>query len=200
MTIDANHDDYFNPTLSSDGKTAVAIGGCQASQNLANMPWVTPGVFPNLNVHVVGQGGVELANVGFCYESSCTFPKAVGSSYTLLPLPESGWHFVGWSGACNGSATCSLTMNTAQTVTATYAPSLVKVTVKVVGNGRVKGLLHAGATCARKCSRAVPAGTALRLSAIAAKDWRFAGWGGCARRCVFPASRKTVTAKFSPIG
>ena len=56
IAIDANHDDYFNPALSSDGKTAVAIGGCQASQNLANTPWVTPGVFPDSTFTLSARG------------------------------------------------------------------------------------------------------------------------------------------------
>jgi hypothetical protein len=197
QVIDANHDDYFNPKLSSDGQTAVAIGGCPASLNLANMPWVTHGVFPNLHLDVAGKGFVEVGKVGIC-SGACDYPKAIGSSYTLVPQPDNGWHFVGWGGSCTGSGACSVTMDSERSVTATFAPNLVKVTVRIVGAGRVKGLLRGA--CTRTCARSIAAGTKIHLIAIPAKSWRFSGWTGCSHTCAFPASRKTVTARFVRAG
>jgi hypothetical protein len=40
---------------------------------------------------------------------------------TLTATPDAGFSFSGWSGACSGTGTCSLTMSTAQSVTATFA-------------------------------------------------------------------------------
>jgi uncharacterized repeat protein (TIGR02543 family) len=199
QVIDASHDDYFNPTLSSDGQTAVAIGSCPASENLANMPWVTHGVFPNLHLDVVGHGFLEVGKVGIC-SGSCDYPKAVGTPYALVPQPDNGWHFVGWGGSCTGSGACSVTMDGDRSVTATFAPNLVKVTVKIVGSGRVKGLLRGGAACTRTCARSIATGTKIHLTAIPRKNWRFVGWSGCSHTCVFPASLKTVTAKFVRAG
>jgi uncharacterized repeat protein (TIGR02543 family) len=195
QVIDANHDDYFNPTLSSDGQTAVAIGGCPASLNLANMPWVTHGDFANLHLGVAGHGFVEVGKVGIC-SGTCDSAKAVGTSYALVPQPDNGWHFVGWGGSCTGSGACSVTMDGDRSVTATFAPDLVKVTVKIVGSGRVKGLLRGGGACTRTCARSVAAGTKIHLTAVPGKSWRFAGWTGCGHTCAFSASRKTVTARF----
>ncbi|MDX6436890.1 MAG: hypothetical protein QOK34_1724 [Gaiellaceae bacterium] len=199
QVIDANHDDYFNPALSSDGQTAVAIGSCPASENLANMPWVTHGVFPNLHLDVVGHGFLEVGKVGIC-SGSCDYPKAVGTPYALTPQPDNGWRFVGWGGSCTGTGACSVTMDTERSVTATFAPALVKVTVKIVGTGRVKGLLRGGGACTRTCTRSIAAGTKMRLTAIPGKGWRFASWTGCGHTCVFSASLKTVTARFRRAG
>jgi hypothetical protein len=199
QVIDANHDDYFNPTLSSDGQTAVAIGGCPTSENLANKPWVTHGVFPNLHLEVAGHGFVEIGKVGIC-SGACDSPKAVGTSYTLVPQPDNGWHFVGWGGSCTGSGACSVTMDADRSVTARFASNLVKVTVKIVGTGRVKGLLRGGGACTRTCTRSIAAGTKMHLTAIPGKGWRFASWTGCGHTCVFSASLKTVTARFRRAG
>jgi hypothetical protein len=43
------------------------------------------------------------------------------SSATLTATPAADSTFTGWSGACSGSATCDLTMNGDQSVTATFA-------------------------------------------------------------------------------
>ena len=193
---DVNHDDYFNPTLSSDGKTAVAIGSCPASRNLANIPYVTPGIFPNLHLSIIGHGALQIPNQQLCL-STCDYPKPVGTTYSLVALPDDGWHLSSWSGACSGRSACSVTMNAEKAATATFARNLVMVTVKVVGRGGVKGLLPAGAFCRRTCSRAVPVGANIHLSAIPAKGWKFSGWRGCSAKCSFPASRRTVSASFT---
>jgi fibronectin type 3 domain-containing protein len=40
---------------------------------------------------------------------------------TLTATPDAGSNFAGWSGACTGTGTCTLTMNVAKSVTATFA-------------------------------------------------------------------------------
>jgi hypothetical protein len=186
IQIDANHDDYFDPT----GR---AIGDCPASLNLANSPWVTRGVFPILHIDVTGSGFVQVGGVGIC-SGTCDLPKAVGTTYLLVPQPHANWRFTGWAGACNGTAECAVTMDDARSVRATFVVDVAKVTVRIVGRGRVNGLVRGG--CSHTCSRAVRVGTTVRLSAVPAHAWRFAGWSGCASPCTFHGARKTVTARF----
>jgi len=187
IQIDANHDDYFDPT----GR---AIGACPASLNLANSPWVTRGVFPILHIETTGKGFVQVGGVGIC-STSCDLPKAVGTTYLLVPQPDESWRFTGWAGACNGTGQCSVTMDSAKSVRATFVANVARITVRIVGHGKVNGLLHGG--CARTCSRTVALGETVRLSTVAARGWRFAGWRGCAPHCSFrAAAAKTVTARF----
>ena len=186
IQIDANHDDYFDPT----GR---AISGCPASLNLANSPWVTPGVFRTLHIETAGNGFVQVGGVGIC-AATCDLPKAVGTTYLLVPQPDDHWRFTGWAGACSGAGECSVTMDDAKSVRATFVADLAKVTVRIIGRGRVDGLVRGG--CSHTCSRAVPAGATVSLSAVPARGWRFAHWMGCGSRCIFHAARKTVTARF----
>jgi hypothetical protein len=195
FVVDANHDDYYNPTLGPDGKTAVAIGNCPASLNLANMPWVTPGLFSHLRLNVVGKGYLEIGSGKFCY-GTCDDQKVTGTTYTLTPNPDDGWHLAGWGGACGGNGTCSVTLDADKAVSATFVRDTVKVTLKVVGRGRVKGLFTSGKACSARCSRSLPAGTKVSLAAVPAPGWRFRGWKGCPARCVFPASARAITATF----
>ncbi len=43
-----------------------------------------------------------------------------GTIVTLTPMPAAGFKFSGWSGACTGTGGCSVTMNAAKSVTATF--------------------------------------------------------------------------------
>jgi phospholipase C len=50
------------------------------------------------------------------------FPQ--NTQVSLTETPGSSYAFVGWSGACAGSSSCSVTLSAAQTVTATFGGSL----------------------------------------------------------------------------
>jgi len=51
----------------------------------------------------------------------CSASFANGTLVTLKATPDSGSVFTGWSGACSGTTACVVTMNSAQSVTATFA-------------------------------------------------------------------------------
>ncbi len=74
-----------------------------------------------LTVTVNGSGGVGSSPNGITCPSTCTAPFAQGQVVTLAATPTSGQVFTGWSGACTGTSTCTVTMNAAASVTATFA-------------------------------------------------------------------------------
>jgi hypothetical protein len=68
-----------------------------------------------------GSGTVTSAPAGINCGSTCTASFSGGTMITLTASPSSGT-FTGWTGACSGTGTCTLTMDAAKSVTATFAP------------------------------------------------------------------------------
>lgn len=67
-----------------------------------------------------GKGQVTSSPTGISCGTTCTHDFPSGSVVKLAAKPSSGSRFTGWSGACTGTATCSVTMNAAKSVTATF--------------------------------------------------------------------------------
>jgi List-Bact-rpt repeat protein len=82
-------------------------------------------------------------------------------------------------------------------VRAVFGPASYPLTLRVRGNGRIAG----DATCRTTCRFAVDYPERTRLRAVAAKGWRFVGWGGAcrgAKACVVTATAaRAVTATFA---
>ncbi len=75
-----------------------------------------------LSVSVSGEGTITSNPTGIvCSSGACskTFPQ--GSNVTLSAAPSNGNTFSGWSGSCSGTGSCSLTLGTSASVTATFA-------------------------------------------------------------------------------
>jgi phospholipase C len=56
--------------------------------------------------------------------TACASAFAPGTQITLTETPVSTNTFAGWSGACSGTASCSVTLNASNSVTATFGGSL----------------------------------------------------------------------------
>jgi uncharacterized repeat protein (TIGR02543 family) len=69
-----------------------------------------------------GTGTVTSSPAGISCGTSCTADYLSGQKVTLTQSAASGSRFTGWSGACSGSGKCTVTMNAAQSVGATFAP------------------------------------------------------------------------------
>ncbi|HEU4735115.1 MAG TPA: cellulase family glycosylhydrolase [Kofleriaceae bacterium] len=67
-----------------------------------------------------GTGTISSSPAGITCGATCTASYAGGTSVTLTATAASGSAFVGWSGACSGTGTCTVSMATAQSVTATF--------------------------------------------------------------------------------
>jgi len=71
-----------------------------------------------------GSGTVTSNPAGISCGTDCTENYAQGASVTLTAAAASGSTFAGWSGGgCSGTGNCVATMNSAQTVTATFNTS-----------------------------------------------------------------------------
>jgi len=103
---------------------------------------------------------------------------------TLTATPDPGSIFGGWSGGgCLGTGTCSVTMNAATSVTATFNVQTFTLTVSkagIIGGGTVTSS-PPGINCGTACSTAsapYTSGTVVTLTATPALGSVFAGWSG----------------------
>ena len=129
-----------------------------------------------LTVSVTGSGTVTSNPAGIDCPSTCsqTFAGAPQVTLTATPAGGSNWVFSGWSGACSGAGPCSVTMNAAQSVTATFVQGYT-LSVNVSGSGTVTSS-PAGMNCPSTCSDGYAAGTSVTLTATPASGWNFSGW------------------------
>jgi hypothetical protein len=75
-----------------------------------------------LTVNKSGPGTVSSSPGGISCGSTCSASYAGGSVVTLKAVPREGAHFDGWSGGgCSGTGTCTVTLNTAMSVTAGFS-------------------------------------------------------------------------------
>jgi uncharacterized repeat protein (TIGR02543 family) len=117
----------------------------------------------------------------------CSANFAAGATVSLVATAATGATFVGWTGACGGSATtCTVSMNQSKNVTATFSGGTTgsggfTLSVSVIGSGTVTGggiNCGAGATTCTSANHA--AGSTATLTATPTAGATFTGWsGGC---------------------
>jgi parallel beta-helix repeat protein len=76
----------------------------------------------NLSVTISGNGSVSSLPAGIQCGQSCTYDFASDTTVTLTAVPEVGYAFDGWSGACTGTlTTCALDLSNDQAVSASFS-------------------------------------------------------------------------------
>ena len=83
-----------------------------------------------------GLGTVTSSPTGIDCGGTCSAAFPSGTVVTLTPTPLTGSFFTGWSGACTGTGACSVTMDAARAVTATFTdgatiPRLVNISTRM---------------------------------------------------------------------
>jgi len=95
-------------------------GGSSGDNGGGNPPPTGPQL--ELSVHVDGAGSIASTVAGVSCNGDCKVSLSQGSSWVLNAVPATGYVFNGWGGACSGSAGCTVTMNTASQVSASFTP------------------------------------------------------------------------------
>ena len=200
-------------TFTGWGGACTGTGTCTVSMTAARSVTATFGAAsqtPSSYLLTVTQNGVGTGMVasnpaGINCGTACSASFTSGAAVTLTAMPDAGSTFAGWGGSCTGAGSCTVSMSQLQTVTATFAPQSVALTVTEAGTGfgTVKSS-PAGIDCATTCSAAFSAGTVVSLGATPAKNSAFAGWSGaCAGTgaCTVALTQaKSVTATFNKKG
>ena len=136
--------------------------------------------------------------------SNCQANFNSGTAVTLTATPQTASTFTSWGGACSGTQpTCTVTMNSAQSVSATFTKMSFTLNVTKQGNG--SGTVTSGdgqISCGSNCSGTYLQGTLVNLTAAAAQGSTFANWNGCdspsGNTCALTVnSNRTVTATFN---
>jgi hypothetical protein len=124
-----------------------------------------------------------------------------GSIVTLTATPNADSNFIGWSGACSGtSVTCSLTMDSAKSVTANFAIKRFTLTLSTAGNGA--GSFNKFVNYTPTNEAVFDYGTVVTIYAVSASSSVFSAWSGdCSatgNTCtVTMTSDKMATATFT---
>lgn len=158
-----------------------------------------------LTVTVSGDGTVTSNPIGVeCETGPCVTEFPPNTSVTLLPHGGPTGAFGSWSGACTGSAACTVVMSAPRSVNASFVAG-VTLTVDVLSpGGRVSSSPAGIANCSDTCNANYAVGTPVTLTAAVNPGGTFIGWGDfCAFRgtnttCAVPlATNQTVTATFT---
>lgn len=98
-----------------------------------------------------GSGTVTSSPSGINCGSTCSANYSSGTSVTLTAAAATGSTFTGWSGACTGTSTCTVSMTAARSVTATFNTSGTGTTCAnpVTFSGNTGNFNTTGAVCYR---------------------------------------------------
>ncbi|MBK8013688.1 MAG: NHL repeat-containing protein [Deltaproteobacteria bacterium] len=133
-----------------------------------------------LSVSLVGDGaGVVRTNDGeIVCPPDCSHSYPQGTSVSLSATAEaSASYFEGWSGACAGSAGCSVTLDGTTSVTATLLRTRVNVSLTGAGTGRVT-MMPGNLDCTASCSFPVANNANIEFTMHPEGYDRFVGWSG----------------------
>jgi hypothetical protein len=109
-----------DPTQNQQWNASIPIGGEIVFTTATHF-----GTAPNqhaLSVEKTGDGFVASAPAGIACGATCSAVFDEGTAVTLAPVPDPGWTFAGWEGACSGTGACVVTMNGARSAIAHFNP------------------------------------------------------------------------------
>lgn len=192
-------------TATVTGTAGTAVGTCARVVSAAVAPVATR----TLRVELGGNGSgiVTSAPAGLDCKSACSAPFAQGTEVELRADPQNGSRFSRWGGACSGTGTCNLKMNSDLAVRAEFERVVVgpnetfTLTVNRTGeNPAAVRSSPAGIDCGGDCSERYAAGTRVSLDLVSGAGTNFLGWsgdcGGTGACSVVMSQDRSVTARF----
>lgn len=169
-----------------------------------------PKLTVSVSRNVSAAGGVVTSDVagiqcGLDGDADCTHNYAIDTAVVLTASAAANSTFMGWTGDCSGTGTCSLTMSTGKVVGAVFNTYLLTVDK---GTSTGKGYVTSapiGLNCSLydiDCKEYYPLNKTVTLTATADTGAAFAGWSGegCSGTgtcSVTMHANKTVTAIFT---
>jgi hypothetical protein len=181
--LDVGRDDYY--------------GHSGTWWDVQDSPWLShldaPQFALSVTVSDPGLGSVQSDLPGISCPPACSIAWDGGTPVTLAAQAKGDRsRFSGWSGACSGEAACTVTMDAAKAVRATFVRQ-VSLAVTVAARGGTGRVTSAGGLdCARGACRAlVDSGSRLLLTAAPARGSRLVGWS-------IPSCRALLTCSFTP--
>ena len=149
-----------------------------------------------LTVNFDGEGEVieEIVNSGRTTEYDS------GTTVKLTAQAAAEWVFVGWTGDIESTEeSVQIVIGEPKEVTATFEKKKYPLTVNIEGEGEVlEEIVNAGRTTD------YDSGTTVKLTAVPAEGWEFAGWTGAIESAeleiqILVSEAKTISATFSLI-
>jgi len=166
----------------------------------------TPDSNNTLNVEVTGSGAVTSAPAGINCGNDCTQDYSSTTQVTLTASPDTGSIFNGWEGACSGTGSCVVAMNSNRSVRANFiesSNSTFILTVTVNGSGRVTSS-PSGIDCESDCTESYSSNTSVSLTATPDQGFVLDHWEGACngnRNCTITLNEaKNITAIFAVEG
>lgn len=108
---------YYSGAPSGLGVTNVSAQSGTMTANILR----TGGATFGLSINKSGSGRVTSADGRIDCGGTCSASYASGATVVLTASPSPGASFNGWSGACSGTSTCSVTMSVARSVVANFS-------------------------------------------------------------------------------
>lgn len=148
-----------------------------------------------------GTGSVTSTPPGIDCPTTCSAAFPQSTQVKLSAAPEKNYFFDGWSGACSGTALCTVSMTGTEKVSATFDPGeVLTVSITGTGAGNVTST-PSGISCPAICSFTFPPNTAVTLSETPDSNDAFLSWAGACTgsancRVTLDASM-SITANFS---
>ena len=90
-----------------------------------------------LSVNKAGSGVITSSPAGISCGADCSEAYTAGTVVTLTATPDGSSSFAGWSGACTGSGTCTVTMADAGNVAATFNLKSYEITATAGSGGSI---------------------------------------------------------------
>jgi hypothetical protein len=182
-------------------------GACTVTMGSANSVTAIFDVVQNgLNVAKTGTGGgtVTSSPSGINCGSTCAANFTTGAVVTLTAAPGGTSTFTGWSGACSGTGTCTVTMDAAKSVAANF--NVIQYSLGVSKTGTGGGTVTSspsGINCGSTCAANFTTGAVVTLTAAPSGTSTFTGWSGACSgtgTCIVTMSASnSVTANFNVV-
>ncbi len=173
------------PTISSNftgwSGDCTGTGTCQVTMEAAHNVTANFAIKTfTLNVTKSGTGTGTVYGSGINCGNTCSATYNYGTTVNLSQNVGMQTTFAGWSGDCTGTGSCSVVMDQARTVNASFPKNQYSVTVSL-SNASAPGMVTSnpsGISCSGDCTENYDYNTVVTLTANNTTGYKFINWSG----------------------